>query len=154
MIKSFVRRFEEKKEELRAKFAQKEPDSYTDIVTAVIEILSDSDGYGTIDPKRIVKIDFGDYQGTILYVIAASDYQPSDFWYVRVSYGSCSGCDTLQAIKSDYGGDREWDDPKPTEKQVQSYMTLALHIVQGLKALEGNSVPEPENEDEPRTSAG
>jgi len=47
-----------------------------------------------------------------------------------VSYGSCSGCDTLEAIR-DYSGDT------PTEKQLDEYMTLALHVVQGLRQISG-----------------
>ena len=81
-------------------------------------------------PERIHKIDDGDYQGTLLFVIAAKGYQPSKYWAVSVGYGSCSGCDTLEGIKSDgdYG-------ESPNKQQIADYMTLALHIVQGLKQI-------------------
>jgi hypothetical protein len=49
-----------------------------------------------------------------------------------VGYGSCSGCDTLQGI-SDYSH------AAPNEKQIDDYMTLALHIVQGFKAVHGEA---------------
>ena len=47
---------------------------------------------------------------------------------MKVGYGSCSGCDTLEGI-------RHYNDDKPTEEQVRDYMTLALHIVQGMKRM-------------------
>ena len=63
-----------------------------------------------------------------MFVIAARGYQPSDYWYVKISYGSCSGCDTLEAI-------RAYSDDPPTPEQIDDYLTLALHIVQGLKKM-------------------
>ena len=57
-----------------------------------------------------------------MFIIGAKGYQPSDYWYVKVGYGSCSGCDTLEAI-------RGYSDEKPTPDQVKDYVTLALHVV-------------------------
>jgi hypothetical protein len=116
---------------VRAKFTTAHPDSYKDVVTAVIQVIKEAlqdDWEDKPDPQLIHEIDDGDYQGTLVYVIAAEGYQPSTYWYVKVSYGSCSGCDTLQGI-------REYEDDPPTEKQVDAYMTLALHIVQGLRVM-------------------
>jgi len=127
VIQEFVDRFMAKKPELEAKFREAHPSGYIDIVKAVVEVVT-TNQYYDIDPSRIHTIDDGDYQGTLLFVIAAKGYQPSDYWSVFVSYGSCSGCDTLQAIH-DYGSDA------PTDDQVSQYMTLALHIVQGLKKI-------------------
>jgi hypothetical protein len=135
MIKEFVERFEKNKEKLRELFSQKHPDQYSDIVKAVVEVLSDEDEYWSIDPKRIHEINDGDYQGTLLFVIADTSYQPNNYWYVKVIYGSCSGCDTLESIK-------KYSDEKPTQDQVNDYMTLALHIVQGLKKTEIGEVNE------------
>lgn len=128
MIQDFVDKFMANKEKLAAKFREKHPGDYSEVVEAVIEVITD-DGYDSIDPNRIHEIDDGDYQGTLLFVIAAKNYQPSKYWYVFVDYGSCSGCDTLQGI-------REYSDEIPTEDQVSQYLTLALHIVQGLKKME------------------
>lgn len=124
MIQEFVDRFMQKTEELRAKFTAAEPDSYADVVQAVVEMITD-DEYGAICPDRIHEIDDGEYQGTLLYVIASKDYQPDDYWVVYVNYGSCSGCDTLQSIQ----------ECPEAEERVNDYMTLALHIVQGLKKI-------------------
>lgn len=128
MIAEFINRFEENKASIRAHFEAKHPDEYKDIVEAVIRAVSSDDEYATPDASRIHTIDDGDYQGTLVFVIASKGYQPSDYWYVKVGYGSCSGCDTLQAI-SEYSSD------PPTESQVAQYMTLATHILQGLKRM-------------------
>lgn len=130
MIDKFVKRFLKRKEELEDYFSNSHPSDYKDIVKQVISILNTDDYDEPPDPERIHEIDDGDYQGTLLYVIAAAGYQPSDYWYVKVSYGSCSGCDSLKRINelSDL-------DKKPTKQQTEDYMTLALHIVQGLKIM-------------------
>lgn len=128
MIKELTDRFIEKKPELAALLAKKHPEDYKELVTMVVQLLDDGKEYGGLDPEHIHEIDDGEYQGTLLYLIAEKTYQPSSYWYVKVGYGSCSGCDTLQDI-------RNYDSEPPTEKQVADYMTLALHIVQGIKKL-------------------
>ena len=132
MIQEFVNRFMERKEQLEQAFS-KHPENYAEIVKNVITAISDEDTYDDPDPERIHQIDDGDWQGTLVYVIAAKDYQPSDYWYVRVSYGSCSGCDTLERIK-------DYSDDTVTVDQLSQYMTLALHIVQGLKKMGEDTV--------------
>lgn len=128
MIQEFVKQWEARKSEIQAIFAENHPENYKAIVVAVVGILGEADEYSKPDPERIHEIDDGDYQGTLIYVIGATGYQPSDYWYVKVGYGSCSGCDTLESIK-DYSSD------KPSEAQVKDYMTLALHIIQGIKKM-------------------
>lgn len=132
MIQEFVKKWEEKKHLLRERYAKERPDDYMDIVRNVVEILHDENDYGSIDPKRITEINHGSYQGTLVFVIASSDYQPDNYWYVRVYYGSCSGCDTLQAIQG-------WDD-EISKKEIDGYMTLSLHIVQRLKRMDDEGV--------------
>ena len=130
MIQEFVDRFMENKDALRAKFEADFPGEYKDIVKAVVEIITSKEYTAhDIDPKRIHEIDDGDYQGTLVYVIAEKGYQPSDYYYVKVSYGSCSGCDTLQNIESQhyFATDKK--------ESIDDLMTLALHIVQGLKKM-------------------
>jgi len=132
MISEFVKAWDERKGEIEAKFSAKAPDRYEDIVRAVVEILRAE--YGgcegdSPDPERIITIDHGDHSGTLLFVIGADGYQPCDYWYVFVSYGSCCVCDTLESIQNASDG------PTPTVEQVRDYMTLALHILQGIKRL-------------------
>ena len=131
MIERFTKAWFTHKDAVRAKFTASHPDSYKDIVTAVIEMLQaalEDDWQEYPDPKLIHEIDDGDYQGTLVYVIGETSYQPSTYWYVKVGYGSCSGCDTLQAVQG-------YSDEPPTEEQVDGYMTLALHVIQGLKPM-------------------
>lgn len=130
MIAEFVTAFDAKREWLSQQFAAGHPGSYKDIVRLVVEAVGD-DSYARPDPERIHQVDDGDYQGTLVFVIGARGYQPSDYWYVKVGYGSCSGCDTLESICG-YSSD------KPNEEQVKDYMTLALHIVQGLGRMGGD----------------
>lgn len=131
MIAEFVEMFMSGKHALETMFSDKHPESYKEIVDAVISILNkkNDEDYVKPDPKRIHEIDDGGYQGTLVYVIGSTGYQPSDYWYVKVEYGSCSGSDTLKRI-------RGYSNDKPTEDQVRDYMTLALHIVQKLKKMD------------------
>ena len=118
---------------IRAAIAAKHPGSYRELVTLVVgEVADRMTGYPVPDKSRVEEIDHGDYQGTLVYVIGATGYQPDDYWYVRVSYGSCSGCDTLESICG-YSGE------PPTDAQVGEYMTLALHIVQRMKKMDGEA---------------
>lgn len=128
MIQEFVDRFIAAKPRLMDEFSKRHPEDYKEIVRAVVSTLSSEDGWRDPDPDRIHQIDDGEYQGTLVFVIAAQGYQPSDYWYVRVGYGSCSGCDTLQAISS-------YSSEPPTPEQAEDYWTLALHVVQGLKKM-------------------
>lgn len=128
MIKEFVERWEKNKPAIKEYFQKQHPEEYKDIVKLVIENITDNDRYNnTPDPERIHEINDGDYQGTLLYIIAEKGYQPNKYYSVYVSYGSCSGCDTLEALRS-------WNKP-PTDEQIDGYMQLALHIVQGLKVV-------------------
>lgn len=127
MIKEFVDVWDAHKGELEDTFRAEYPDSYQDIVEAVVTLIHKHLAdvvYYRPDPTRISIIDHGDYQGTLLFIIADTSYQPDDFWFVKVSYGSCSGCDTLESIIDG-----------PDDNKLGDYMTLALHILQGLTVL-------------------
>lgn len=128
MITKFIERFEAKKSVLRESFREDVPLDYKALVKRVVSVLTDEE-YDSIDPERIHEIDDGDYQGTLVFAIGAKGYQPSRYWYVKVSYGSCSGCDTLQAIHA-------YSDVPLTDGQLDDFMTLALHVVQGLKLMQ------------------
>lgn len=129
MIEAFTKAWFANLHTMRENFTAKHPDDYKEVVRAVVQMLADASAeYDKPDPERIHEIDDGDYQGTHVYVIGAQDYQPSRYWYVKLSYGSCSGCDTLEGI-------RGYRDGQPDADQVGAYMTLALHIVQGLREM-------------------
>lgn len=128
MIDKFVERWEKRKGEVRAIFEKAHPSSYEEIVKAVCQILGEEHDWHSPDPSNIHSINDGDYKGTLVFIIPESGYQPSAYWAVTVGYGSCSGCDTLKGI-SDYS------DSPPTQNQIEQYMTLALHILQGIKEI-------------------
>lgn len=99
---------------------------YDTLVKMVVEyILNPSADYSdTYDKDSITIIDNGDYQGTLLFMIPTKTYQPSEYNYLLtyVGYGSCSGCDTLQAIQG-------WGDKKLTDTQVKDFMILCKDLV-------------------------
>lgn len=130
METKFIERFDNKRNEIKETLAFlldtcKYGIDYSDIVRVVIDAIHEDNG--DPNPNVIHEIDDGDYQGTLLFVIPADEYQPYDYWYVRVGYGSCSACDTLKSII---------DDSDSKEQQINDLFTLALHIFQGLKKLD------------------
>ena len=129
MLKKFVTAWYENKDKIQATFEQGHPDNYADVVKAVIGAFPQE--YGWPDAERIHQIDDGDYQGTLIFVIGEFGYQPSTYWYISISYGSCSGCDTLERILSK----DVYPAGAPTEDQVKDYMSLALHVVQQIKEM-------------------
>lgn len=129
MIENFTKIWFKNLHKMRAALTEAHPNDYEDLVRTVITLLNnESTEYYKPDPNRITEIDHGDYQGTLVYVIASEGYQPSTYWYVKIGYGSCSGCDTLQAINY-------YSTESPNDKQVTEYMQLALHIIQELKLM-------------------
>ena len=95
--------------------------NYLDLVKLAFKvILSDKE----LNLDGITLIDNGDYQGTQLFLIPFETYQPTEYEYLmtHVSYGSCSGCDTLQAIQN-------WGNNKLTDDQVTDFMKLCLDIL-------------------------
>lgn len=129
MDKAIVAAWDENKAKVQAVFEAAHPEDYKTVIRAVVQMLHDaSDEYTKPDPERIHEINDGNYQGTLVYVIGATGYQPDEYWYVKVGYGSCSGCDTLEAIRC-------YEDGVPTADHVKQYMLLALHVVQGMRQM-------------------
>jgi hypothetical protein len=137
MIPEIIKQWEDNKHLLEEYFRttpQSEYSSYYKIVTKLFElVITDYDEYSTFDISRMTVINDGDYQGTLIFIIPNDNYQPSvrDYVMTDTYYGSCSGCDTLQAISS-------YDDDLPNDEQVRDYMMLALHLVQKIKRLSSN----------------
>lgn len=130
MIQEFVDRFIKAQPTM---FTEKHPGGYTDIVREVVKSITTDDYWDNPDPERIHLIDDGHYQGTLVYVIAETGYQPSTYWVTKVYYGSCSGCDTFQSIQSGAEYDYESGEyAKPTPEQAKDYQQLALHVVQNM----------------------
>ena len=138
MIQELVKQWEENKHELENYFRttrqEEYASSYKQILKKIFELcLLKADNYTNFDLDRMTVIDDGDYQGTQIFIIPKNTYQPSveDYVMTNTYYGSCSGCDTLQAIC-------DYENGLPTDDQVKDYMTLALHLVQKLKWLDKN----------------
>lgn len=127
MIKYCLRKWEENKEKLEKSLLEdKDLNScgYKHLVEKVVEVILNN-GEGEIwSVGGITEIDDGDCQGTLLYLIPKNTYQPSEYEYLMtyVNYGSCSGCDTLQAIQ-DYGKD------EITDGQLKDFMSLCEDLV-------------------------
>lgn len=101
---------------------------YPDLLKKAVELINDARdfGYGQrMDSGGIHKIDDGDYQGTLLFVIRGTGYQPSDYWYTFGGYGSCSGCDALEDARG-YGSE---------EGNYEAIYNITLNLVQGLKKM-------------------
>lgn len=103
---------------------------YTDLVKLTFNVIYNDYaqwGYERLDMDRITRIDHGDYQGTLLFLIPFDTYQPSEYEYLMtyIGYGSCCVCDVLQNIVSlnyDYSD-------TPTEHQVTMLMGVCKDII-------------------------
>ena len=132
MVKKFVDSWEKRKKEVEdyiKNTPQEAYSTYTDLVKILVDKVVNpclTDEWCEYDLTRIHVIDDGDYQGTQVFLVPEDAYQPSKYLITSVSYGSCSGCDTLKAISG-------YDDGLPNERQVKDYMTLILHILQKVK---------------------
>lgn len=134
MLKILYEKWEKNRETLKSAIS-KIPNvsrlEYEDLVKLTFSTIYNDDdnddipyGYKTLNCEEITRIDNGDYQGTLLFLIPFNTYQPSESEYLMtyVGYGSCSGCDTLLAIV-------DWDDKAPTESQVSDLLALCKDIV-------------------------
>ena len=88
-------------------------------------MMFDDDSYKQPDPDRITVVDHGDYQGTLLFIIGATGYQPSKYWSVYVDYGSCSGCDSYEAASCCYS----------PEESADEMLLMALHMIESIKEI-------------------
>lgn len=136
MHKQVLKAWDDHQEEVRNWIATTNLDdmSYRFLLENTLRILFGEEKYDTHseepDYTRIVEVDFGDYQGDLVFVVGGKGYQPSadNHWVTDVSYGSCSGCDTLQGITGYSGG-------VPSTEQTEGLWTLCLHLMQGMKRL-------------------
>lgn len=136
MIQEFCDIVIKNKENIKESFKVKNPESYDSIVTDLITLIeSNYDEYGKIPCKsRITVIDHGDYQGTRLFIIGTSGYQPSTYYSIFVDYGSCSGCDSFEAIIS-YNSEWIDDSRKVNQQGIEDLYLMMLHMVQSMRQL-------------------
>ena len=140
MIKEFVNAWDKNKNKLEEYFnthAQKEFDSYKNILILTVELvinpyLEEKDGeIQPLDIYNTMVVGDGNYQGTLLYIIPGYEYEHyiENYIFTYIYYGSCSNCDTLLGILS---SDR---DKFPNKEQTKDFMSLALHILQHMDFL-------------------
>lgn len=106
---------------------------YSDIVEHLVDLVINphyerlaNKWYGGFDFNKMTVIDDGDYQGTLIFIIPSTTYQPSvdEYIYTHNYYGSCSGCDALLNAQT-------------MERQdcIKSIMSIALHLIENFKFL-------------------
>lgn len=129
MIKIMKELWNKHEKELRERLAKRtdvHQMEYVDLVHLTFETIFNGDeGEDKLNLKEMTEIDNGDYQGTLLYLIPFKTYQPAEYEYLMtyIGYGSCSGCDALQAAKS-------WcDEGALTEAELKAVMAICKDIV-------------------------
>lgn len=134
MIPEVIKQWDDKKHLLEEYFKTTIQDEYAGSYKSILEkvityVITNKDEY-EYNAKGITEIDDGDYQGTKIFLIPLDTYQPSasDYLITNTYYGSCSGCDTLQAISYK-------TEEVPNEEELKEYMLLALHLVQKMKYI-------------------
>lgn len=128
MLKYCYKKWEENKSILEERLrtcGQLSRCGYVDLLKMTVECILNSNEQGVKwDSEEITVIDNGDYQGTLLFLIPEATYQPCEYEYLMtyVGYGSCSGCDTLQAIQT-------WGESDVNDETIEEFMTLCRHLV-------------------------
>lgn len=130
MILHYVKQWEKRKHLLEQWLNKNEPYSYDNIHEMLFDlVITKPNGreHQKWNWNRFVKIDDGEYQGNQIFILCSNVYQPelTDYIFTSVAYGSCSGCDTFQAIQ----------ESEDKAERVKDYMTLALHMVQETKSF-------------------
>lgn len=102
---------------------------YEDLVKLTFDNIYNSSnrGYGMkLNTDCITVINDGDYQGTLLFAIPFDTYQPDESEYILtyIGYGSCSGCDALQAAQS-----YSWEEEKLTPEQLADFMCICKDLI-------------------------
>lgn len=131
MNNSFIKSWDNKQVDIRKMLSetpQSEYDSYEKLVKIILDNIINPDRVVGFDTERMHIIDDGEYSGMRVFLVPIDEYEPSCYFITRVWYGSCSGCDTLLSI-SGYSGEM------PTDKQVNDYMTLILHLIQNADVI-------------------
>lgn len=134
MNQEIIKRWDMNNAALREYIANNnQPGSYSALVKAVIsQVLNNGvNDYWEQFSEDFIKIDDGDYRGTLLFILHKNVDAPSvrHYYYCDIRYGSCSACDAFLSVRE------QSYDKTPTEKQVNGYMKLCLHIIQQIKTI-------------------
>jgi hypothetical protein len=127
MINEYTQLWADHQSELLQRLREEPRWSYLELFKLLIEVVINK-GEHTLCLGQVTQLDHGDYQGTMVFIVPDESYQPyvDDYIYTHVYYGSCAGCDTLEAIRDDY---------ENKEQQAKDLHTLCLHLLQRCKRL-------------------
>lgn len=141
MLKYTVEKWDKNQDKLRKHIEENmelyNTADYEDIIKMMLDVVFEQDEFSDDDPKldtaNITTIDNGDYQGTQLFVIPFDTYQPSEYEYLMtyIYYGSCSGCDTLQAIQF-YSYNELTSNIEYREQFIDDMMKLCLDLARNI----------------------
>lgn len=135
MIKEFCEKWYKYKDDLRD-FIKEAPieefDSYKKLVEILFKKVINKDVEDFEDKyNEFYEVQIGDYSGENVYIIADSYYYPNKCIITNVSYGSCSGCDTLLGIIG-YSYENEYLE----ESGIDGIMQILLHLLQHCKKID------------------
>ena len=130
MTRIMKERWDINKDTLRAVLAERtdlNTCQYEDLVKLTFETIYNTAVTGfdyKLGLEHITVVDDGVYQGTLLFLIPFDTYQPNEHEYIMtyVGYGSCSGCDALQAVQG-------WGKEKPTGEQLDGFMDICRDLI-------------------------
>ena len=144
MIPYFIEEFQNNKEKLQsalkahieAKGVDFDTIDYKNLLELVIK-----NCFKDICYHDIKEIDFGEYQGTLIFVFHRDVYQPAAYetYYTSLFYGSCSCCDTLLGIIDNVKYD-DYDNPIIDEKLISDLMLICLHMVENINSFERTKI--------------
>ena len=136
MLKWIELAWAENSDELKRELEKGSYYDYPDLFKLAIEVvlnpyIGEKTLLDTLNADRITTIDDGDWQGTQIFIVPTSAYQPSadEYYWTFVWYGSCSGCDALQAANG----------YKRKTERVQAWSLLCLNMLQRLSRLTGKN---------------
>ena len=131
MERSIIKQWDKNKHKLEAYFKKTRMSeygyAYEDLMEIIFKICIK--GYD-IDKMDVFYV--GGNVGDVIFKIPkkTKDAETQKYLVTETDYGSCSGCDTLLRIGGyNYG--------LPTDDQVKGFMSLCLHLVQGMELKEG-----------------
>lgn len=132
MILRLTERFQERVQAVGDALVASKPRTYKEILEVTLRALDDE--WGFLDPDRIVEADWGDYQGTKVFLVGGAGSSPAAHYVTYVSYGSCSYCDLLDGIYSDVPHDEDCNRVYGDQFR-NDLLRLALHMIQRMKEV-------------------
>ncbi|MBO5969835.1 MAG: hypothetical protein J6S14_15185 [Clostridia bacterium] len=131
MMKAMAEKWARNEKKLREALKQVDVSSieYITLVALTFNIIwNEPNEMSDVCTRSIIQLGDRDYSGDLVFAIPmdSDKFEPGNFFLTYIGYGSCSGCDALYSIQSDYG-------EVPAEQIVNDLMTvckdLACHAI-------------------------